>query len=92
MEEEVQSRIQEVQAAIGDQALQECFAGFDAWQSLKNKCQGKVRLVKAAEHRQGKPKKGTDEADPLQLKDPWSEAIQAHQLRPDPGFFVMRAR
>ena len=50
-ETEIHSRMQEVVAAIGDQGIQECFSGFDPWQSLKNKCQGKVRLVKASEQR-----------------------------------------
>ena len=90
-EAEVQSRIQEVISTIGDQGLQECFANFDPWQMLKNRCQGKVRLAKAAEQRPTKPKKQQDEVDPLQLRDPWSEAIQSKQLKPDPTFFVTRS-
>ena len=89
-EAEVQSRVQEVVGSIGDQSLQECFAGFDPWQALKSRCQGKLRLVKAAEQRP-KAKKQGDETDPLQLRDPWREAIQMRQLRPDPAFFETRS-
>ena len=88
---EVQPRIQEVVTAIGDPGIQECFSGFAPWQSLKNKCQSKVRLVKASEQRTPKHKRQTEDVDPLQERDPWSEAIQSRQLKPDPNFFVTRA-
>ena len=80
-------RVTEVVSAIGDSELQEAFSGFDNWQALKAKCQGKVRLIKQTESRSTKGKKSNEDIDPLQLSDPWSQAIQARTLKPDPSFF-----
>ena len=87
--EDVQSRVAEITAAIGEGSLAEVFNCFDSWQALKAKCQGKLRIIKQSEMRQSKPKKlDEDEQDPLQDKDPWAEALQCRQIKPEPSFFA----
>ena len=85
-EDEVASRLVEINSAIGDAAIQEAFTCFDPWQALKSKCHGKLRIIKQTEARH-KAKKGEPEDDHLQYNDPWAEALQQRQLRPDPSFF-----
>ena len=91
-EDEVACRRSEVTTAIGDAAILEFFSSFDPWQSLKSKCHGKLRIVKQAEGRSNKPKKGEQEEDQLQLHDPCTEALQQRTLRPDPSFFQTAAK
>ena len=76
----------EIVSAIGDQGLVDAFSCFDSWQALKAKCHGKVRIIKQAESRH-KARRPDEELDPLQASDPWAEAIQARNMRPDASFF-----
>ena len=86
-EDEVTSRMAEINAAIGDTAVQEAFGLFDPWQALKAKCHGKLRIIKQSESRPPKSRKGEQEEDHLQYNDPSADALQQRQLRPDPAFF-----
>ena len=86
--EDVQSRAMEVVSAIGGEAvLSDIFNSFDSWQLLKAKCQGKLRIIKQAEVKPNRPKKQDEEEDFLQTQDPWAEALQQRQIRPDVSFF-----
>ena len=91
-ETEISNRIAEVIASVGESAISEAFATFDPWQALKAKCQGKVRLVKQNEARAPKTKRQEDDEDILQIQDPWAEALQSRQLRPDATFFQTSAK
>ena len=86
-EEELSSRSSEIYAAIGENGVAEAFSCFDSWQALKAKCHGKVRIVRQTEARHSKSKRSEEETDALQENDPWAEALQGRQLRPDPSFF-----
>ena len=90
-EDEVNSRAAEVSASIGDAAIAEAFGCFDPWQALKSKCHGKLRIIKQSEARSSKTKKGDDEEDSLQTNDPWAEALQNRQVRPEASFFLTAA-
>ena len=85
--DEVASRSAEVVAAIGEGSLTEVFNCFDSWQSLKAKCQGKMRIIKQSEIKNPKPKKHEGEEDELQTRDPWAEALQSRQIKPQADFF-----
>ena len=90
-QEEVASRASEVVAAIGEGSLPEVFNCFDSWQALKSKCQGKMRIIKQSEMRPARQKRRDDEEDTLQTQDPWAEALQHRQLRPEASFFMTTA-
>ena len=85
-QDDVSDRMAEIVSAIGDQGLVDAFSCFDSWQALKAKCHGKVRIIKQAESRR-KARRPDEEPDPLQASDPWAEAIQARNMRPDASFF-----
>ena len=85
-EQDIQARIESISEAIGEGGIQESFSTFDPWQSLKAKCQGRVRIIKSTEMKQ-KTKRG-DDIDPLQENNPWSQAIQEKSLTPDATFFT----
>ena len=85
-EQDIQGRIESISDAIGENGIQESFSTFDPWQSLKAKCQGRVRIIKPTEMKQ-KTKRG-EETDPLQENDPWSQAIQERSFTPDASFFT----
>ena len=86
-QDDVQGRAAEVVAAIGEGSLAEVFKCFDSWQSLKSKCQGKLRIIKQSELKPPRPKKHDEAEDPLQTQDPWAEALQHRQIKPEAAFF-----
>ena len=89
-EDQLDNRIQEIKAQIGDKGIKEVYASFDPWAQLKARCN--TRIVKETEMK-NKPKVKTiqdETVDPLQIADPWSQALKERGAwKLDTTFFQM---
>ncbi|CAE7295757.1 unnamed protein product [Symbiodinium sp. CCMP2592] len=75
-EDQLEARIQEVRSQIGEKGIKEVYTSFDPWSQLKARCT--TRLVREAEAKHKPRAKSVQEeaVDPLQIADPWTQALK----------------
>ncbi|CAE7560132.1 unnamed protein product [Symbiodinium sp. CCMP2456] len=90
-DENLDSRIQEIRSHIGDAGIKEAYSSWDPWTNLKAKMP--TRLVKEAEVKakpRAKSVQSEDQVDPMQLHDPWGQALKERGMwKLETSFFKM---
>ncbi|CAE7853741.1 unnamed protein product, partial [Symbiodinium microadriaticum] len=75
-DDQLENRIQEIRSQIGDKGIKEAYTSFDPWANLKAKCTNRIIKETETKHKP-KSKEVQDElVDPLQIADPWSQALK----------------
>ncbi|CAE6945510.1 unnamed protein product [Symbiodinium sp. CCMP2592] len=75
-EDQLDSRVQEIKAQIGDKGIKEAYASFDPWAQLKAKCPTRIIRESELKHKPKNKEVQDDHEDPLQVSDPWSQALK----------------